>query len=60
MTIKLPLEEQASLVGRSDGIYSLPGGWAKHGWTTISLDQGDNEELGELIVQAADDTKTRK
>ena len=38
ITIKLPLDEQAALVERDDKTFSLPGGWAKHGWTTISLE----------------------
>jgi predicted DNA-binding protein (MmcQ/YjbR family) len=59
ITIKLPLEEQAALVDRADGACSLPGGWAKHGWTTISLDRCDDEELRELIVQAWDDATKR-
>ena len=59
ITIKLPLDEQAALIERADGVCSLPGGWAKHGWTTISLDRVDDEELQELIVQAWDDTKAR-
>jgi predicted DNA-binding protein (MmcQ/YjbR family) len=59
ITIKLSLDDQAALIRRPDGVYSLPGGWAKHGWTTISLDRVDDEELRELIVQAWDDTKAR-
>ena len=59
ITIKLPLDEQAALIARSDGVCSLPGGWAKYGWTTISLDQCNDMELQELIVQAWNDTKAR-
>jgi hypothetical protein len=59
ITIKLGLDEQAALITRADGMCSLPGGWAKHGWTTVSLDLGDDEELRELISQAWEDTKTR-
>ncbi|MGZ4726920.1 MAG: MmcQ/YjbR family DNA-binding protein [Acidimicrobiales bacterium] len=59
ITIKLPLDEQAALIERDAKTFSLPGGWAKHGWTTISLADGDAVELRELIGQAWDDTKTR-
>ena len=57
ITIKLPLDEQAALIERDAETFSLPGGWAKHGWTTISL--ADAGELRELIVQAWDDTMAR-
>jgi hypothetical protein len=59
ITIKLPLDEQAALIERGDGAFSLPGGWAKHGWTTISLDEADDDELRDLLTQAWDDTKAR-
>ena len=59
ITIKLPLDEQAALMERADGVFSLPGGWAKHGWTTISLDSADGAELRELITQAWVDTMAR-
>jgi hypothetical protein len=58
ITIKLPLDEQAALIERGDGAFSLPGGWAKHGWTTISL-QAEDDELRDLVAQAWDDTKSR-
>jgi hypothetical protein len=38
ITIMLPLDKQAALIERADGVCSLPGGWAKHGSTTSSLD----------------------
>ncbi len=59
ITIKLPLDEQSVLVERDGKTFSLPGGWAKHGWTTISLDRAETDELRELIRQAWDDTKLR-
>ena len=59
ITIKLPLDEQAVLIERGDGVFSLPGGWAKHGWTSISLDEADDDELRDLITHAWDDTKAR-
>jgi predicted DNA-binding protein (MmcQ/YjbR family) len=52
ITIKLPLEEQAALLARNDPAISLPGGWAKHGWTTISLHLADSDEIRELITDA--------
>jgi hypothetical protein len=59
ITIKLSLDDQAALIDRGDGVFSLPGGWAKHGWTTISLDHVDDEELRELITEAWDSAKSR-
>jgi hypothetical protein len=59
VTIKLPLDEQAALMERGDDAFSLPGGWARHGWTTISLDGADDDELRDLITQAWEDTKAR-
>jgi hypothetical protein len=52
ITIKLPPDEQAALVARNDPAISLPGGWAKHGWTTISLLLADPDEIRELITEA--------
>jgi hypothetical protein len=52
ITIKLPPDEQAALVARNDSAISLPGGWAKHGWTTFSLRLTDPDELRELITEA--------
>jgi hypothetical protein len=59
ITIKLPLDEQAALVERNEGAVSLPGGWAKHGWTTFGLAEADDDELRDLIAHAWDDTKAR-
>lgn len=52
ITIKLSFDEQAALVARGDPAISLPGGWAKHGWTTISLRLTDPTEICELINEA--------
>lgn len=52
ITIKLDLDEQAALVAADPAAYSLPGGWARHGWTTISLDLADPDEIRELITVA--------
>lgn len=54
ITLKLPLDDQAALLARSEPGFSLPGGWAKHGWTTISLNDIDADEIKELIVEAHD------
>ena len=59
ITVKLPLDDQAALVQRDGSAFSLPGGWAKHGWTTISLDRGDAAEIRELVTQAWDDSVAR-
>jgi hypothetical protein len=59
ITIKLPLHEQAALMERGDAAFSLPGGWARHGWTTISLAEADDDELRDLVSQAWDDAKAR-
>lgn len=57
ITIKLSLEEQAALVARDDPAISLPGGWAKHGWTTISLRLADSAEVRELVTDAWEKTQ---
>lgn len=60
VTIKLSGDEQAALVARDDGAFSLPGGWARHGWTTISLEKADPDELRELITQAWAEAQERR
>lgn len=52
ITLKLPLDDQAALLARNEAGFSLPGGWAKRGWTTISLRDVDTDEIRELIVEA--------
>ena len=52
ITIKLPLDEQAALLARGDSAFTLPGGWAKHGWTTISLRLTEPDEIRELVEDA--------
>ncbi len=54
ITIKLSLPEQAALMARSDPAFSLPGGWARHGWTTISLNDCDDDEIRELVTDSWD------
>ena len=58
ITIKLDLSDQAALMARTDPAFTLPGGWAKHGWTTISLVLADHDELVELISEAVDNTRS--
>ena len=54
ITIKLSLDDQAALMARNDSTFTLPGGWAKHGWTTISLASGDDDEIRELVTEVID------
>jgi hypothetical protein len=49
ITIKLDVVDQAALVARDPKAFTLPGGWAKHGWTTISLIHADDDEIEELV-----------
>ena len=48
-TIKVGLDDQAALVATDPQTFSLAGGWAKYGWTTIHLDHVDADELDELL-----------
>ena len=52
ITIKLDLAEQAALLAADVDAFKKPGGWAKHGWTTIMLDLVDREEIKELVQTA--------
>lgn len=54
ITIKLSVADQAALMSRNDPAFSLPGGWARHGWTTISLQHGDDDEIRELVSDTWD------
>lgn len=54
ITIKLALADQVALMARSDPAFGLPGGWARHGWTTISLRHGDDDEIRELVTDSWD------
>jgi hypothetical protein len=51
-TVKLSLEDQDALIARADGAFSLPGGWAKHGWTNIELDHADLADVEDLVIDA--------
>lgn len=59
ITMKLDLSDQAALMARNDPAFTLPGGWAKHGWTTISLVLADHDELVELISEAVDNARAK-
>jgi hypothetical protein len=52
ITIKLDTDEQSALVAAAPGTYSLPGGWARSGWTTISLEYADPDEVRALVTAA--------
>jgi hypothetical protein len=58
LTIKLSIEEQSALVSAAPVTHSLPGGWARSGWTTISLDQAHSDEVRELITEVWSSAKT--
>lgn len=60
VTIKLSPEEQSALVTRDDPAISLPGGWAKHGWTTFSLPLVDPDEMRELITDGWEQSRPAK
>lgn len=63
ITVKLALPKQALLLSMlPDDAISLPGGWAKHGWTTLSLEHTPPVLIRELIddvVTAAGGRKQR-
>lgn len=52
ITVKLSLNDQMALMERDDGAFSLPGGWAKFGWTTIHLDVAGRDEIEEIVIDA--------
>ncbi len=52
ITLKLDLAEQAALVAQHPEAFTLPGGWAKHGWTTISLERAGDDEIRALVEDA--------
>ena len=52
ITVKMSLDDQQALMARDDGAFSLPGGWAKHGWTTVHLDRTDKDEIEEVVTDA--------
>jgi len=54
ITIKLSPADQAALMSRNDPAFSLPGGWARHGWTTISLGDCADDEIRELVSDSWD------
>jgi hypothetical protein len=59
ITVKCRLDEQEALVqSYPDGV-TLPGGWAKHGWTTLSLTTLPDDELMSTISEAVDAFRPR-
>lgn len=58
ITIKLPLDDQAALFDRPGPGFSRPGGWAKHGWTTISLRDVSSDEVKGLVLEAYEHSRT--
>ncbi len=59
ITIKLSLSEQAALMSSGDPGFSLPGAWAKHGWTRIGLNEVDNAHIAELVDMAWSEAMAR-
>ena len=53
ITVKLELARQALLLASApSGVVSLPGGWAKHGWTTIVFGSAPEDLVRELVTDA--------
>jgi hypothetical protein len=52
ITVKLSLNDQMAVMDRDNGAFSLPGGWAKFGWTTIDLDVAERDEIEEIVIDA--------
>jgi hypothetical protein len=52
VTIKLPLQEQRAILDEHPALVRLPGGWAKHGWTTIRLDALGIDQAHELLAHS--------
>jgi YjbR len=60
ITVKLDAAQQALLVASLPAnVVSLPGGWAKHGWTTISFERAPFNLIRELIADAVRFTPKR-
>ena len=53
ITVKLDLARQSLLVAAfPPDVVSLPGGWAKYGWTTVSFDRAPADLVRELVADA--------
>ena len=50
--LKLTLDEQAALLASAPDVYGTPGGWGRHGWTTVQLAVADIDEVRELLEDA--------
>ena len=55
LTVKLTLERQAALVSLLDAdVIALPGGWAKHGWTTFFIAHAPDALVHEVVRESVD------
>jgi len=52
ITVKLATDAQDALMSRRHEAFSLPGGWARYGWTTIRFDLVDDDEIIDLAIDA--------
>ena len=52
LTLKLPLLVQEALCQSDPNAVQLPAHWAKHGWTTLSLQGFDAGRLADLLSLA--------
>jgi hypothetical protein len=52
ITVKLSMNDQMAAMERDDGAFSLPGGWAKFGWTTVHMDVAAHDEIEEIVIDA--------
>ncbi len=54
ITIKLPVSEQQGLLAEYPNAVTLPGGWAKHGWTTLRFGLLPADLVSELVSMAVE------
>ena len=52
VTLKLPVLVQEALRQSDPDFVQLPAHWARHGWTTLSLQGFDSDRLGDLLSLA--------
>jgi hypothetical protein len=60
ITIKLPIDEQRSLLNDHPAAVSLPAGWGHHGWTTLRVDLLDKDLVEQLIAQSIETVNAPK
>jgi hypothetical protein len=61
ITVKLDLARQTLLMASlPPGVVSLPGGWAKYGWTTVSFARAPSELIRQLVADAVLETPPRR